>query len=123
MRSSRLLFGGALALLVSLPLPAQDKDKEKPPGASPSTGASGAASAGSGSAARGSVPLQPNQTRQQLFDKLDSNKSGSVSRVEAQEAPGLVVIFIETDANSDGELSAAEFGRVPLVNPDGTPAP
>jgi hypothetical protein len=120
MRLSHLILAGAAGVLVSLPAPAQDK--EKPPSASPSTGASGAAAAGGSSAARGSVPLQQNQTRQQLFDKLDANQSGSVSRAESQASPPLLVIFIEMDTNSDGELSSAEFARVPLVNPDGTPA-
>ncbi|HEV7477292.1 MAG TPA: hypothetical protein VGO02_06095 [Burkholderiales bacterium] len=120
MRTSSLILGGAFALLVSLPAPAQDKDKQ--PSASPAAGASGSAGAGS-SAARRSVPLQANQTRKQLFDKLDSNGNGSISRAEAQQSPALVIIFVETDSNSDGELSAAEFDKVPLVNSDGTPAP
>jgi hypothetical protein len=120
MKLRNLIAGGALAVLASACASAQDK--ERAPSASPSTGASGAA-AGSTSAARGSVPLQQNQTRQQLFDKLDSNQSGSISRGEAQESPPLLLIFIEMDANTDGELSAAEFSRVPLVNPDGTSAP
>lgn len=120
MTVSHLMLGGALALLVSLPAPAQDKP---PAQDKSSSGASGAASAGSGSAARGSVPLEQNQTRQQLFDKLDANHNGSISRDEAQESPALVVIFVETDANSDGELSDSEFAQVPLVNPDGSAAP
>ena len=80
--------------------------------------------AGTGaSSVRGSVPLQSGQTRQQLFDRLDVNNSGSVSRTEAQASPALVVIFVEKDANSDGELTDSEFGQVPLVNPDGSAAP
>jgi hypothetical protein len=34
-----------------------------------------------------------------------------------------MVIFVEVDANSDGELSAAEWSTVPLVAPDGTRVP
>lgn len=65
--------------------------------------------AGTGaSPARGSVPLQSGQTRQQLFDRLDADSNGFVSCTEAQASPALVVIFVEMDANADGELSAAE---------------
>ena len=115
MRFSHLVAGGACALLVSFPAWAQEKAQSKKED-------KGTAAAGSSSAARGAMPLQQNQTRQQLFDKLDSNKSGSVSRAEAEATPALVVIFVEMDANGDGELSAAEFGRVPLASPAGTPA-
>lgn len=80
--------------------------------------------AGTGaSSARGSVPLQSGQTRQQLFNQLDANSSGSVSRAEAQANPALMLIFVDMDTNGDGELSAAEWGAVPLVNPDGTRVP
>ena len=121
MKLRNVILCGAIAALASACSWAQDKDKAS--SASPSAGPSGAASAGGASAARGSVPVQQqNQTRQQFFDKLDTNHGGSVSRTEAQASPELMVIFIEMDTNTDGELSAAEFGRVPLVNPDGTPA-
>ncbi len=86
------------------------------------TDSSGGAAAGSSSAARGAVPLQSNQTRQQLFGQLDANANDAISRGEAEASPALVVIFVEMDANADGELSATEFGQVPLVNPDGTRA-
>jgi hypothetical protein len=86
------------------------------------TDSSGGAAAGSSSAARGAVPLQSNQTRQQLFGQLDANANNAISQGEAQASPALVVIFVEMDANSDGELNAAEFSQVPLVNPDGTRA-
>ena len=81
------------------------------------------AAGGASSSARGSVPLQSGQTRQQLFDQLDANRSGSVSRNEAQASPALMLIFVDMDTNADGELSAAEWNAVPLVNPDGTRVP
>ena len=109
MKLRNVVLGGAMAALALACTSARKTDS--------------AASAGGSSAARGSVPLQSGQTRQQLFDRLDANKNGSVSRAEAQASPPLMVIFVEMDANSDGELSAAEWGEVPLVNPDGTRVP
>ena len=81
------------------------------------------ASAGGSSAARGAVAMQQNQTRRQAFDRLDTNNSGAISKTEAQASPTLMVIFVEVDSNSDGELSAAEWSEVLLVNPDGTRVP
>lgn len=120
MKLDKVILVGAIGVLAAS---ASAQDKDKPQSGLPSTGASAPAASGGSSAARGSVPLQQNQTRQQLFEKLDADQSGSISRSEAQASPPLLVIFIEMDANSDGELNAVEFGRVPLVNPDGTPAP
>lgn len=69
------------------------------------------------------MPLQSGQTRQQLFDRLDANSSGFVSRTEAQASPAVMVIFVEMDTNADGEPSAAEWSAVPLVAPDGMRVP
>jgi hypothetical protein len=109
MKLRNLVLGAAMAGLTLACTSAREADS--------------AASAGGSSAARGSVPLRSEQTRQQLFERLDANKSGTVSRAEAQQSPPLMVIFVEMDANSDGELSAVEWGEVPLVTPDGTRVP
>lgn len=101
------------ALAFSLPACAQDQSRSQQDKGQ---------AAGAGATASRGVPLQQNQSRQQLFDKLDANKSGSISRAEAQPEPALVVIFVETDANGDGEISVAEFAAVPLTNPDGSAA-
>ena len=114
MKLSPLVACSACALLLSLPTLAQKAEERS---ASPAAGTS--AAAGGGAPRRG-VPLLANQTREQFFDGLDSNRSGTVSRAEAEAAPPLAIIFIETDANGDGELSAAEFDRVLLILPDGT---
>jgi Ca2+-binding EF-hand superfamily protein len=66
--------------------------------------------------------LQQGQTRQDMFNGLDTNKDGSISRAEAAAAPALVVIFADTDKNADGQLSAVEFEVVPLTNADGSAA-
>ena len=119
MRLAAMIACGACALLVSLPAAAQEKEKEK--GASPAAGADSGASAGGSSAARGSVPAQQGQTREQRFEQLDSNRDGNISRGEAQASPPLLAIFVETDANSDGTISITEWQVVPLAEPSGAP--
>jgi Ca2+-binding EF-hand superfamily protein len=120
MTSSRPLAIAACATLasslcLSLPSAAQDKPQSGKEQKAP-------AAAGGSAAARSAVPLQQNQTRQQLFDKTDANSNGTISRAEAQSVPALMVIFVEMDANGDGELSTSEFANVPLSNPDGSAA-
>jgi hypothetical protein len=107
MKLSRSLFTVPLCACLALPAACQDNPRQNDK---------------SSAAAGASVPLQQGQTRQQLFERLDANRSGAVSRAEAEEAPALVLIFVETDVNGDGELSVIEFGRVPLSNPDGSAA-
>ena len=104
MKLRNVVLGGAMAALALACTSAPQTDSAAGTGAS---------------SARGSVPLQSGQTRQQLFNRLDANNSGSVSRTEAQASPALMVIFVVMDANADGELSAAEWSTVPLVAPDG----
>jgi hypothetical protein len=117
---------GASALCLAASALAQTQSPPpSSPSASPSTGpqsgaTSGGTSASSGaSAARGKVPVTQNQTRKQKFDQLDSNHDGMISRQEAAAAPELVIIFADSDTNSDGNVSAIEFQVVPLVGPDG----
>jgi len=50
-----------------------------------------------------------------------SNGDGSISRAAAQASPALVIVFPDSDTNSDGVISVIELEAVPLVNPDGTP--
>lgn len=110
MKLRHLILCGAIAALAAC---GSTRDERMAP----------SASAAGSSAARGAVPVQQNQTRQQAFERLDTNNNGAISRSEAQASPPLMVIFVEVDTNSDGELSAAEWGEVPLANPDGTRVP
>jgi hypothetical protein len=136
MKIFHLAACGASAVLFALSAVAQTQSQPSTPSAQPSTPSAqpstpsaqpggpastqrGAASSGA-STARGSVPVQQNQTRKQKFDQLDSNKDGRISRQEAEASPELVIIFIESDTNSDNSLSPTEFEVVPLVQPDGT---
>jgi hypothetical protein len=123
------LFSAAAALCFAATAGAQTQSGQQsgqssqPGGAPAAQGGSasgGGSAAGGASAARGSVPVQQNQTRKQKFDQLDSNRNGMISREEAAASPELVLIFVDTDANSDGAISAVEFQVVPLVQPDGT---
>jgi Ca2+-binding EF-hand superfamily protein len=122
------LFAAAAALCFAALAGAQTQSGQQsgqssqPSGAPAAQGgaASGGAAAGGASAARGSVPVQQNQTRKQKFDQLDTNKNGMISREEAAASPELVLIFVDADKNSDGSISAVEFQVVPLVQPDGT---
>jgi hypothetical protein len=113
MKPYRSLIPAALCACLALPAAAQDK---------PAAAQDQPRKEDQSAAAGASVPLPQDQTRQQLFERLDANGSGSVSRSEAEAAPALVVIFVEMDANADGELSAPEFERVPLRKPDGSAA-
>ena len=58
---------------------------------------------------------QSGQTRQQVFDQLDTNRDGMISRAESDANPDLVAIFVTMDANDDGTLSVAEFELVPIT--------
>jgi hypothetical protein len=60
-------------------------------------------------------------TRQQVFDQLDTNRDGMISRSEAEASPDLVAIFVTTDANSDSSLSRVEFALVPISFGDAAP--
>lgn len=108
----------ACSLLLALPALAQTQSTQ-PQAAQPQSSQSQSA-AGGASASRGSVRVQQGQTRAQKFDQLDTNHDGKISRAEAEASPDLVVIFADTDADADGDISAVEFQIVPLAQPDGT---
>jgi len=108
----------ACSLWLALPALAQTQSTQ-PQAAQPQSSQPQSAAAG-GSALRGSVPVQQGQTRAQKFDQLDKNRDGKISRAEAAASPELVVIFPDTDTNSDGGISVVEFQVVPLAQPDGT---
>ena len=68
-----------------------------------------------GTSKRAGLRAQRGYTRQQIFDQLDTDRNGVISRSEAEASPDLVAIFVETDANGDGTLSVAEFDVVQIV--------
>jgi hypothetical protein len=68
---------------------------------------------------RSPMHVPTGQTRKQTFDQLDTNHDGMISRAEAQASPDLVILFVPSDANGDGQLSPAEFAVVPIVDASG----
>jgi hypothetical protein len=92
------------------------------PSAGPGAAPSGSASSSSGSSTKRGMQLKQGQSRQQLFQSLDTNGDGQISKAEADASPALLLIFPDTDANSDGAVTVIEFEAVPLTNSDGTPA-
>ncbi|MDB5925189.1 MAG: hypothetical protein JWN13_4125 [Betaproteobacteria bacterium] len=114
MKPTRLIAYGASALYIAAAGCAQYSG---PQGARPSN-----ASSGSGptyvSGTKGSLHARNGETRQQMFDRLDTNHDGTISRSEAEASPDLMAIFVDTDANGDAVLSVAEFSVVPLIPED-----
>jgi hypothetical protein len=126
MKLSLIAAAVAFALLPPSPAAAQQPQQPQQPQQSqpqqsqnPTTDQKGSAATG-GSAARGSVPVQKNQSRSDKFKSLDTNGDGKISRQEAAASPELMLIFVPTDTNSDDSISVVEFEVVPLVQPDGT---
>ena len=71
--------------------------------APPSSSAGASAATGPGSVAMpGSAAM---------FNRLDTNKDGMISREEASVSPGVVVIFTQVDANSDNQISKGEWSN------------
>jgi Ca2+-binding EF-hand superfamily protein len=122
MRTSSLAVCAAAALFVVTTVAAQNSTAPAAGGAtSPAQGAS--STPGSTSKAQGtkrSMHVRQGQTRKQTFDRLDTNHDGMISREEAQADPDLIIIFVDADADKDGQLSPAEFIVVPITQEDGS---
>jgi hypothetical protein len=109
MKVAHLIACSASALCLGLTACAQYS------GPSQNAGASSDSSRVAGSANRAALHAQRGQSRQQVFDQLDTNRDGVISRSEAEASPELAAIFVETDANGDGGLTVAEFAVVPIA--------
>jgi hypothetical protein len=106
----------AVALCIAAPAVAQTNTPQpsSPPAATSGTTTKDA------NAQKRSMKVKQGQTRKQTFDKLDTNHDGYISRSEAEASPELVLIFLDTDTNGDGQISPAEFMVVPIMQEDGT---
>jgi EF hand domain-containing protein len=74
-----------------------------------------------GSAGPGATPSRGNRADQPaaasgssgaLFDRLDKNRDGFISRDEAKDATELQGRFAESDKDNDGKLSRGEMGAL-----------
>jgi hypothetical protein len=121
MRTASLAICATAALFVVTSLAAQTSTAPAGGTTSPARGASPTQDSTSQpqSAKRG-MHVRQGQTRKQTFDRLDTNHDGMISRKEAEADPDLVILFLGTDADNDGQLSSAEFIVVPIVQEDGS---
>lgn len=76
--------------------------------------------AGASSTQRRALKLRQGQTADQAFSALDTNGDGMISSEEARANPDLIVLFVDSDTNSDQMLSPQEFLLIPVVPEDGT---
>jgi hypothetical protein len=125
MKLAQLILCGASALWLAATAFAQSSPGSgAPPAASGSgTGASGSGGAqgsSSGSSAKRGLQVPKGTSRSQYFNSLDANRDGSISKAEAEASPALVVIFVESDTNADGQLSRSEFDNIQMQDTDGT---
>jgi hypothetical protein len=65
------------------------------------------AAAPASSSAGASAASGPGSYR--MFDRLDTNRDGMISREEATASPGVVVIFTQVDTDSDNQVSRSEW--------------
>jgi Ca2+-binding EF-hand superfamily protein len=75
---------------------------------------------GVASASTGAMHAQQGMSRRQVFDQLDANHDGMISRAESRASPELVAIFGPADGDSDGMLTITEFAVVPITFDGGT---
>lgn len=84
-----------LCILGTLPLTALAADPAAPAGA----GAPGTAN-----------PAATSQTPP-MFEQLDANHDGSITKAEAERSADLKARFDKLDANRDGKISAQEYAK------------
>lgn len=65
----------------------------------------------------GSMHTQLNKAHQRVFQKLDTNNDGVISREEAKRDPGLADHFSQVDHNKDRKIEKGEFSAFELTPP------
>lgn len=60
-------------------------------------------------AATPAVPATPATPARKSWSALDLDKNGSLSKAEAESVNSLSKVFVEADANADGQLTADEY--------------
>lgn len=56
-----------------------------------------------------SLPAMAAYAEQPLFDQLDADNNGSLSKAEVQTNPKLTALFDKLDTDLDGQLSLTEY--------------
>lgn len=56
------------------------------------------------------VPAAPSQTPA-MFEQLDANRDGAITKAEAERSADLKARFDKLDANRDGKISAQEYAK------------
>jgi hypothetical protein len=90
-------FLAVAAALLAFPLHAADGD---------------AAPRASTGATRPSEPAQAAAPRSRLFERLDRNRDGFLSRDEMDSAEARAANWIASDRDNDGRISRAEFNEI-----------
>jgi hypothetical protein len=101
------LFAIVVAAALATPFDAGSQAKD-PAASRPGAAADRATTPAPGSSSAGaSSDTVPGSAA--MFNRLDTNSDGSISREEANAAPAIVIIFTDVDTNSDGSLSKGEW--------------
>ena len=66
---------------------------------------------------------QPEPSTSSVFDALDTNKDGRISKAEAQGHPVVSQAFASADADGDGSLTRQEFNSTFTTRPTQTTPP
>lgn len=98
-------FGlSTLLLLVALPIGAIAAESDRPLAGSPQTGSPQTGSPAAGAA---TPPVEPTP----LFDQLDVNRDGYVTKQEAKRSAEVTTRFKALDGDRDSKISLAEFKK------------
>lgn len=77
--------------------------------ATPATATTSADGTATVTAATPAVPATPATPARKSWSALDLDKNGSLSKAEAESVNSLSKVFVEADANADGQLTADEY--------------
>lgn len=64
----------------------------------------------------GAAALAQDEAKAPAFETIDVNGDGYISVAEAQESEDVAGVFAELDSDSDGQISAEEYGKVAEVH-------
>jgi hypothetical protein len=53
-----------------------------------------------------------------MFDRLDTNHNGAISRSDAEASPDLMAIFVDTDLNGDARIECRRIFGCSVIPED-----